>query len=116
MTDNIGQLKEAIKALKNFKAWYYLPSHGSIAFDANAMNEAIDTVVAELEKHLITSGWIDVSVQMPEEKQEVLAYNGYRVVHTSWKDFTDQNAHWFRSNFDYWMPMIELPKTRNKNE
>ena len=52
MTDNIGQLKEAIKALKNFKAWYYLPSHGSIAFDSAAIIQSIDTVVEALEKPL----------------------------------------------------------------
>ena len=103
------KLNEAIEVLKLYKDKNDLGMGSSVY-------KAIDTVVAEVEKHLITSGWIDVSVQMPEEKQKVLAYNGYRVVHTSWKDFTDQNAHWFRSKFDYWMPMIELPKTRNKNE
>jgi len=49
MTDNSGQLKEAIEVLKEAK---YIGSDKYATDYDKRMNEAIDTVVAELEKEL----------------------------------------------------------------
>ena len=47
-------LKEAIEVLKKFKEWANTPTHGSSKYDLIKLSEAIDTVVAEVEKPLPT--------------------------------------------------------------
>ena len=99
------EIPEAIKLIQEMKSW--MPSDNK-NFDKE--REAIDTVVEALEKPLPTDGWTSTLVKIPEGKQKVLAYNGYRIVHTSWQKFTDQDDNWFRTRYTHWMPMVELPR------
>ena len=50
MTDNSGQLKEAIEVLKEVKHWIDYGA-GELEPTANTVMEAIDTVVAEVCEH-----------------------------------------------------------------
>lgn len=51
MTDNSGQLKEAIEVLKKFKEWANTPINGSSKYDLIKLFGSIDTVVAEVCEH-----------------------------------------------------------------
>ena len=53
------KLQEAINVLKKIKDWVYLPLYS----DPNSVKEAIDTVVAEVEKPLPTDEEINKEIE-----------------------------------------------------
>lgn len=78
MTENNGQLKQAIEVLKKFKEWANTPTHGSSKYDLIKLFGAIDTVVNELEKPTYTAEdmeafaeWCDKSLYAFHHKSRI---------------------------------------------
>jgi len=66
----------------------------------------------ELKKQLRIGGvskWVAVKENTPKENERVLAHNGYRLVETSWQEYTDQDEEWFKKRFTYWTKTIKPP-------
>jgi hypothetical protein len=56
------------------------------------------------------SEWISVEDALPKNKENVLCYNGYRMIENSYSMFTDQDQNWFKNRFTHWMPLPSPPK------
>jgi len=55
--------------------------------------------------------WVDSSERIPENRQEVLCFNGHRMIENSWCLHTDQDAEWFKRTFTHWTEDV-LPPCR----
>ena len=53
--------------------------------------------------------WVAVIDNIPNPKEKVLCYNGYRMIETSWEHYTNHNEKWFRNNFTYWTRDVKPP-------
>lgn len=53
--------------------------------------------------------WVASAEQIPENKQKVLCYNGYRMIENSWCMHTDQDAEWFKRTFTHWTEDVLPP-------
>ena len=53
--------------------------------------------------------WKLVTQEIPENRQRVLCYNGFRIVDTRWEMCTDQDEEWFRRKFTHWCNLPNLP-------
>lgn len=53
--------------------------------------------------------WISVEDRLPEDNENVLCYNGYRIVDNSYSMYTDQDQFWFKKRFTHWMYIPALP-------
>lgn len=53
--------------------------------------------------------WISVETP-PKENEQVLCYNGYRMIQNSWMQHTGSDLEWFKRTFTHWMPLPKPPK------
>ena len=54
--------------------------------------------------------WISVKDKLPEEHEDVLCYNGYRISSHNWCKHTDQDDDWFKKTFTHWCKLPNTPK------
>ncbi len=54
--------------------------------------------------------WISVKDKLPEEHEDVLCYNGYRISSHNWCKYTDQDDKWFERTFTHWCKLPNIPK------
>ena len=53
--------------------------------------------------------WVASSERIPENRQKVLCFNGYRMIENSWCLHTDQDAEWFKRTFTHWTEDVSPP-------
>jgi len=80
---------------------------GDYTSDKN-FNDFIDKHKEALLLHSVIN-WVAVFDKTPAENETVLAHNGYRIIETSWQEFTDQDEKWFKSTFLYWTKTFKPP-------
>jgi len=54
--------------------------------------------------------WIKSSKQLPKDEEQVLCWNGHRIVQDSYSEHTEQDSKWFIIVYTHWMPIIKTPK------
>lgn len=46
--------------------------------------------------------WVATIEMLPENRQQVLCWNGHRMMQNSWCAHTDQDDKWFKERFTHW--------------
>lgn len=77
----------------------------------NRVLDKLDVALKELSKLKEERKWISVDTLLPKNNEQVLCYNGYRMVENSYSIGSDQDAEWFKQKFTHWQPLPEVPST-----
>ena len=74
----------------------------------SAMNEFATLHAQKIADKMVE--WISVKDKLPEEHEDVLCYNGYRISSHNWCKHTDQDDDWFKKTFTHWCKLPNTPK------
>lgn len=66
-------------------------------------------IADKMVEEMLREEWVKASDKLPKEHSQVLCYNGFRISQHSWKQYTDQNADWFKKTFTHWRELPKLP-------
>lgn len=67
------------------------------------------SIESQYQRQQGTEGWISVEERLPGSGEDVLCYNGFRMVDNCWEKYTDQDDRWFKRAFTHWMPLPHKP-------
>jgi len=97
------------KVMREYGRWWGVEAKDADKFVSDLTALISEHYVAKEEADKMVE-WISVKDKLPEEHEDVLCYNGYRISSHNWCKYTDQDDKWFERTFTHWCKLPNIPK------